>query len=241
MCFFLLAVVLAPSQEAAVRKLIQEADAAYVRRSEAGFADKAVEGYRKALALDSASEEAYWKLARCLFWTGRHEADVEKKARLHKDAVEYAKLAVAVNEESVPGHFWLGLHYALYGDAKGAGQSLHLVEPVKKEMEWVIKKDETYLGGAAHRVLGRLYFKLPGLIGGDNEKAIQHLKRSIEIHPVNAPSRAFLAEVYLSQGRKEDAVRELKRIIDDPLDPGWEPEDREEKEAARKRLQEMGE
>jgi tetratricopeptide (TPR) repeat protein len=215
-------IFLALSQDA--RKLVREGDALYAERAEAGAAEKAVELYKKALALDSSADEPYWKISRAMLWIASHS---EKKIEMHKEGIEYAKLAVAANEESVPGHYWLGVHYGLYGQAVGIAQSLHMVDPIKKEMEWIIKKDEKYSSGGAHRTLGRLYHKLPGLWGGDNEKALKHLKRSIELQPLNHLSRLFLAELYKDLGRRDDAVKELKRMLEDEPDPEWVPETKE--------------
>ena len=228
-------------QEAILRRLLNEGDALYGKRAEGACCAEAIVTYKKALAIDSSNEEAYWKIARAYYWVGNHEKDNDKKTRIHKDAVEYAKLAVALNEQSLPGHFWLGVHYVLYGEARGMGQSLYLVEPALKEMEWVLKKDETFMDGGAHRVLGIVYFRLPGIAGGDNDKAIKHLKRSIEIAPTNPDTYNFLAEVYLSQGKEEEAIKALKKALIEGPPSEHDPDFREERERARKKLKELGE
>jgi tetratricopeptide (TPR) repeat protein len=231
----------APAQDSRIRGILEEADRSYARRSEAGWAERAVAAYKKALALDSSSSEGYWKMARVLYWIGTHEPDAEKKTAVHKDAIGYAKLAVAADETSVPAHFWLGVHFGLYGEAKGIGQSLYLVDFIKKEMEWVLAKDEGFMTGAAYRVLGRVYFRLPGIQGGDNDKAVELLRKSLTFKPFNPMSRNYLADVYLAQGKKFEALEELRQALSDPVDPEYEPEFKEERETAKRRLRELGE
>jgi tetratricopeptide (TPR) repeat protein len=235
----LLSVLAFPAQDAATRRLLKEADQAYQERAQPGRAENSLELYKKVLAIDSSSEEAYWKMARSYHWLATHEKDAEKVAKLHKEGAEFSKLAIEANPESVPGHFWLGIHYALYGQARGIGQSLSLVDPIIKEMEWVLKKDESYMEGGAHRALGQVYFKLPGIWGGDNEKALDHFKRSIELAPKNPIGHNFLAEFYLAQGKKAEAIEEFRRALADPGPSEYAPEFREEQEKARARLKEV--
>jgi tetratricopeptide (TPR) repeat protein len=239
MLFLWVALVAPPVQESTLKRLLSEGDAAYRERAEPGKAGKSLELYKKALVLDSSSEEAYWKIARTYHWLATQEKDPEKVAKLHKEGAEFAKLAIEANPESVPGHFWLGIHYALFGQARGIAQSLSLVDPIMKEMEWVLKKDESYMEGGAHRALGQIYFKLPGIWGGDNEKALKHLQRSIEIAPKNPIGHNFLAEFYLAQGKKEDAIAEFRRALEDPGPTDFGPEFRDEAEKARARLKEL--
>ena len=49
-------------------------------------------------------------------------------------------------------------------------------------------------------------------------------------------SRFFLAETLFELDRKADAIAELQRVIDGPVNPEWEPEDREFKQQAADRL-----
>ena len=46
----------------------------------------------------------------------------------------------------------------------------------------------------------------------------------------------FLAETLFDQERDREAIEELNKVIAAPVDPQWEPEDREFKEQAQRRL-----
>ena len=77
---------------------------------------------------------------------------------------------------------------------------------------------------------------MPGLFGGSNQKSEEHLRRSLTYAPNSTASHFFLAETLIDMGRKADARAELQRVVDAPLDPDWEPEDREFKSKAQRLL-----
>ena len=106
-------------------------------------------------------------------------------------------------------------------------------KPVKQELETVLRLDPAYMDGSADRVLGRWYFKVPGLFGGSKRLSEQHLRTSLRYDPNSTVSHFFLAELLLDQGRASEARTELQAVIDAPLNAQWAPEDREYKEKAR--------
>jgi hypothetical protein len=58
------------------------------------------------------------------------------------------------------------------------------------------------------------------------------LRRSLTYNPHSTSSHFFLAELLLDQGRKVEALEELRRILQAPPDPEWEPENQEFKQKA---------
>ena len=69
-----------------------------------------------------------------------------------------------------------------------------------------------------------MYFKLPWFKGGDNDKSIEHLERSLEGVPTSALTRYYLAEVYRAEKRKAEAIEQLRYILEMAPDPRWVPE-----------------
>ncbi|MCB2225573.1 MAG: TRAP transporter TatT component family protein [Desulfarculaceae bacterium] len=232
----LLALCLAGAALAAgAAELIQQADAAYALRTDLAKAKEAAALYEKALAADPKSEEAAWKLARAEYWVGMHSPKDAKLAIFEK-GVNAAKRAIAINPKSLPGHYWLGVSYGVYGSAKGIMESLSLVDPIKEEMATVIKLDPNYEAGGPYRVLGRLYFKLPGLFGGDNDKAIENLKIAVKKGPHRYINQIYLAEIYYDEDMVGEAKALLDAVVAGPVEPGYEPETVEWKAQARKML-----
>ncbi len=230
-----LLLALAASAQALASEMMDQAAVLYSQRAEAGKAQQAADVYGKVLQGDPKNEEAAWRRSQALYWAGTHAPEKEQVGILEK-AVEAAKQAVAINPQSLPGHYWLGVCYGVYGKAKGIMKSLALVDPIKEEMAFVTKAKPGYEEGGAYRVLGRLYFKLPGLAGGSNSKAVENLKKSVELGPQRWINHLYLAEVYLATDKKAEAQALLKQIIAGPAQTGLEPEYADWKAEAEKML-----
>ena len=232
-----LALCLAGSALAATTaELIAQGDALYAQRADLAKAQEAAKLYAQALAQDPKSEQAAWKLSRTWYWVGSHVPKDQKLAAFQK-GVDAAKQAVAINPKSLPGHYWLGVNYGVYGSAKGIMESLSLVDPIKKEMALVIDLDPNYEAGGPYRVLGRLYFKLPGIFGGDNAKAVDYLKTAVAKGPQRYLNHIYLAEIYTEEDQQHEANQLLQAVIAGPAEPGYEPETAEWKVQAKKMLE----
>ena len=229
------------SQEVQANKfakaLMKKGDKFYKKRASKGKAEKSKDAYEKVLAVQEKSWEARWKLGRVLYWIGTHTDSDKENMKIFELGIRYCQEAIKLNDKCVACHFWLGVSYGKYGEAKGILQSLGLVPHLKEAMNFVKKKKPEYEGGGANRVLGRLYFKLPGVKGGDNKRAIKLLKKAVQLGPKHLMNHRFLAEVYMAEGMKKEAKETLKFIIDFPEKDFMEhqiPEMKEEQETARK-------
>ena len=78
--------------------------------------------------------------------------------------------------------------------------------------------------------------RIAGLFGGSRKKSEEHLRRSLTYNANSTASRFFLAETLLDMDRKAEAIAELQKVIDLPLDPEWTPEDKEFKAKAQRLL-----
>jgi uncharacterized membrane-anchored protein len=77
---------------------------------------------------------------------------------------------------------------------------------------------------------------VPGLFGGSERLAEQHLRKALAYNPRSTVTLFFLAEVVEEAGRKDEARQLLQQVLDAPLDPDWAPEDRDFKRKAEERL-----
>jgi tetratricopeptide (TPR) repeat protein len=223
------------SQES--RSLIAVGDELYAQRLDLAKAKEALAKYQEALIAGENKYEAYWKMARAEYWIGdRSENNNEKKA-IFQQGIYHAKKAVELEPNKVDGHFWLGVNYGVYGEARGVLKSLFLVKPIKQEMNKVLELDRGYEAGGADRVLGRVYYKLPGFAGGDKQKSLEHLLKSVELGPADGLTRLYLADTYLALDQVEKARAELEFILNmeaDPNDPSQVAELPGHKEQAKK-------
>jgi tetratricopeptide (TPR) repeat protein len=229
----------AAAAAAGAGEMIAKGDALWDQRGQEGKARQAAEMYQAALQADPKSEEAAWKAARAWYWVGDHAQGEDAQIAAFEQGIAAAEKAIAVNPDSLGGHYWLGVNYGKYGSAKGVMKSLSLIDPIKEEMKRVIALDPDYEDGGPYRVLGRLYFKVPGLFGGDNDEAIQNLKIAVRKGPRRYLSHIYLAEVYLDEGQDQKARELLQEVVAAGPPPGLEAEYAGWKAEASRLLQEM--
>jgi tetratricopeptide (TPR) repeat protein len=206
---------------------LERAIAAYEARADAAQAKAAVALFAEAAKADSTSYEARWRGAAAAYYYGtypREDAPDKEKMAIFQGGIDLAKEAVALQPKGVEAHFWLGVLYGVYGEAKGIMKSLSLVPEIKQEMQLTLEADQAFEGWGADRVLGRMFFKLPFFKGGDNEKSIEHLERSLAGAPTNALTRVYLAATYKSEGMKDKAREQCRHVLDMQPDPRWAPE-----------------
>jgi tetratricopeptide (TPR) repeat protein len=184
------------------------------------------------LARDPKNFDAAWKLARADYWLGGHAAESERR-KLFEDGIAAGRKAVAVQPNRPEGHFWMAVNMGSLAESYGMRQGIKYRKPIKEELETVLRLDPAFMQGSADRALGRWYFKVPGLFGGSDRLAEEHLRASLKYNAHSTASLYFLAEVLVDGGRKTEARAELQKVLDAPLDPDWTPENLEFKEKAR--------
>lgn len=218
--------------------LVAEGDALYRQREEPGLAERAVEKYRAAARADPGSYEARWKAAKALFYMGRTAEANKDKARIFAEAIVLAKEAVRLGPGKVEGHFWLAACYGEYGQARGVLKSLSLRNDILRELNAVIRIDDTFDCGAVYVALGRIYFKVPRLFGGSLTRSRQYLEKAGEYCSRTTTNLLYLAETYWSLGERARAIRTLERLLEIEPYPEVLPEGRRDKADAAQRLEE---
>ncbi len=219
------------------RTLAQQGDDLYAQRGDLAKAKEALTKYQAALA---AGEDAYgvnWRLSRVKYWIGDHTADKTAKKQIFQQGIEHAKKAIELGPDRVEGHFWLGVCYGVYGEAKGVLKSLALVKPIKAEMRRVLEIDPAYDKGGADRILGRVYHEVPGIAGGSEKKSLEHLLKAVEYGPRVGLNLLYLADTYISLGQNDKARQTLEFILTMEPEPELLPETAEEREQARRKLE----
>lgn len=226
-----------PEQPVAVEPSpMDRADALYQKRDDAESLKQSVRTYQEICAADSANYEAHWRLARCMYFVGLKETDRKVKQEIYQKGIDAARKAMSLQQGKAEGHFWLGVSYGVFGEATGIMKSLSLVGPIKLEMNTVLKIDPNCEGGGPDRVLGRLYYRLPWIAGGNKKKSLEYLQKSLKLAPANTLTKLYLADTYWSLGQKDKARTELEEILTLQPDPRWLPELASDQKEARRRL-----
>lgn len=236
---------------ATVALAADDPDALYAKREDLASARRAAEIWAARLDRDARGGgagapqlpgakapgyfEAAWKLARAQYWLGGHLPRGGGTPRLNEDerraaferGIDAARKAIGAQANRPEGHFWLAANMGALAESFGLRAGIKYRKPIREALELVLKIDPAFQHGSADRALGRWYFKVPRLFGGSKEKSEQHLRKSLTYNPTSCASHFFLAETLLEMDRKAEAIAELQRVIDAPVDPEWAPEDRE--------------
>jgi tetratricopeptide (TPR) repeat protein len=215
---------------------LAQGDALFNEMKDMATAKEAEALYHKAIGLMDNRYEAFWRLSRILYYIGEHTEKKKDKKAIFAQGVYYADRAIELEPEKPDGYYWQGVNNGKYGETRGVLKSLFLVKPIKKAMNKVIEIDRSYEEGGPDRVLGRVYFKLPGFAGGSKEKSLEHLLKSKEYGPNDAVTRLYLAETYLNLDEVGKAKEELDYILNMEPDDRWIAAVEENKEAARELL-----
>jgi hypothetical protein len=207
-------------------------DALYANRSDLSSAKRAADGWRAALAADPHAFEAAWKLARADYWLGGHAPEAERR-RFLEAGIEAGRSAVRVEPKRPEGHFWIAANMGALAESFGLRAGLKYRKPIKDELETVLAIDPAFQAGSADRALGRWYFKVPGLFGGSNRRAEEHLRASLAYDPHSTVTHFFLAELLVDEHRTAEARQELQLVLNAPFNEEWAPEDQDFKDRAR--------
>src|SRR5690606_30096731 len=99
--------------------------------------------------------------------------------------------------------------------AKGGLGALSSVKSAKKSLEQALEIDPKALSGSAYTSLGSLYYQVPGWpIGfGDNKKALEYLKKGLEINPDGIDSNYFYGDYLFREGDLDGAERALRKAL----------------------------
>ena len=233
--FFLLVVVYGTGLSAdPIDRLMAEADDHYRNREDIDLAYRALKKYREIFDHDPEHYEALWKFSRTAFFIAEMRNSKTEKWKVVEPAIETAKRAVKVNPNGVDGYFWLGVLYTKVGEIKGIIKSLFLIAPIKRAMRKVLAIDESYEGGGAYTVLGRIFSSIPGIIGGSEKKALRFYKKARKICPSNSLNLLFMAETYHKMGQNTQALKILRIIRDMEPDIRWKAEAVKHKAESRK-------
>jgi len=235
-CFFALLPALPAGAQQTATTLTQHGDELYEQRMDITKAKEALAFYQDALIQNEDAFGVYWRMARVEYWIGDHAESGDEKKQAFQMGIYHAKKAVALKPDRPEGHYWLGVNYGSYGEAKGVLKSLSLVGPIKEEMKRVLAIDPAFEFGGADQLLGRLYYELPGLFGGDKKKSLEHLLKSKELGPRVGLTRIYLADTYLAMGEVEKARAELEFVAAIEPYPSLIPETAQEKKMAADRL-----
>jgi tetratricopeptide (TPR) repeat protein len=157
----------------------------------------------------------HYKLARLL---------PDQQVQYLNSCIDHSEKAIVRDSRAGVAYFFKGLCLGRLGELKGIWKSLKIIKPFRKNMETAVKINPALDRGGPHRALGRLYFKLPAILGGDIKKSIDHLLKAVDYGPRYWENHYFLAESYFENSQYRLARSELQSAMKIASQPNDDPE-----------------
>lgn len=218
---------------------ISGAEQLYRQREDLMQLRRGIVSLRQAMTKEPGNYDAAWKLSKFNYYLATHTDNSQERDEAFIAGIDAGKAAVQLQNEKPDGHFWLGANYG--GAAEQARvQGLSTLDDIRNEMQTVLRLDEGYQDGSAYMVLGLLHLNAPEIIGGDPKKAVEEMEKGLRFGEPNAFLHLHLAEAYQQVGRKDDARKELQKILSMTPDPNYLPEYKEARAAAQKLMDQLG-
>lgn len=145
----------------------------------------------------------------------KYQTPKDQQEKQFEQLTKEADQLVAQNPNRAEALIWHGIVEASYAGAKGGLGALSSVKSAKKSLEQALEIDSKALNGSAYTSLGSLYYQVPGWpIGfGDNKKALEYLKKGLEINPDGIDSNYFYGDYLFREGDLDGAERALRKAL----------------------------
>ncbi|MFQ6024822.1 MAG: TRAP transporter TatT component family protein, partial [Acidiferrobacterales bacterium] len=136
-----------------------------------------------------------------------------QKADAFERGRQVAERAVELEPKNVSARFWYASNTGRWGQSKGFLRSLFLVPTVKKEINIILKLDPNFT--PAYALAGNFFYEVPGLFGGDLDKAEEMFRKGLEQDSTFTGLRVGLAKTLIKKGRDKEAQQQLQAVLDE--------------------------
>ena len=145
-----------------------------------------------------------------------YELSGDAQIKAYETLITKADTFVAENPGSAEIHVWNGIIKSAFAGVKGGLGALSLAKQARVELETSLEIDDRALNGSAYASLGTLYFKVPGWpVGfGNDKKAVQFLKKALQINPDGIDPNYFYADYLLDKKDYSGAEEYLLKALD---------------------------
>ena len=196
-----------------VKKQLVKSDSLYFVSYKDTFLFVEAENILDSLILSSKilMDEIFWRKSHLCFERGYANKKNSKKKDWYEKGEKFAEWAIEKNPNNPEAHFWFATNKGSLGKLNGVLNSLFMVDDLKKEANTVIKLDSTHAG--AHMILGEVYKSLPGLFGGDKQKALEEFETAVQKDSLYTAVYISLANTYRDMKKQEKAKETLYKLI----------------------------
>ncbi len=231
------------ADDSSAREKLAQAQRTFEAREDSAQLDAALALLEQVTAETQDAELSYTARileSRCWHRKGHVTENAETRKELHQKGMLAAEAAKTLNDAYADSYFLFAINLASWAQANGVIASLARKAELIAHLNGALgrntqggQKGEAIDGWGPNRVLGRLYFKLPGFAGGSHSKAVELLTQAVEQAPDHSGNFVYLAEALLDGSEAEkalarDLVTNALARASESWDPKRVPETREE-------------
>ena len=147
----------------------------------------------------------------CFIWADVRAKTTDDKLAAYDQGRQAAKRAVELAPRNVTAHLWYAIDTGRWGQTKGIMRSLFLLPIVREEIDTVLALDPKF--PPAYSLAGHFYLEVPGMLGGDIDRAAKLFRTGLELDPTFTSMRVGLAKTLMKKGRVPEARKELEAVL----------------------------
>jgi len=155
--------------------------------------------FESILKQDEKNAEAHYRLGLML---------LTRRFMNEDDAVEHMEQAVEINSASADYQYGLGAAYGTKARNAGIIKQAFLAPKVKGAFEKAVSLNPNLVD--AHIGLAQYYWRAPGIMGGDMEKAYKEADIAIQLDEMKG--RQLKASILIDEKKNAEAAQEMKTL-----------------------------
>jgi hypothetical protein len=176
---------------------------------------RAIETYSAARDRSNQSTndaKAAWEFARACFDLAEVAPNSARRAELAQQGIKAAERSIALNSNSAPAHYYLGMNLGQLARTRGIS-ALRLVGRIRNQFETARGLDPLFDNAGPDRNLGMIYRDAPAFWSvGDRKLARRHLLRSVELAETYPENRLALIEGLIKWGEFDEARQQFLKL-----------------------------
>ncbi len=166
-------------------------------------------------------------ISRAYFWQGTNvpgnEENNPAKLPVFEKGYNKAREAYTLSGDYADAYYYYAINLSRWGLAKGKLSALGRLTELKNHLNLAMQRPTYYTGEdgttidfwGPNRVYGRMYFALPGIVGGDMALSKQYLERAAKEAPTHILNIVYLAETLAdSRSTRSQAKLMLRDAIE---------------------------
>jgi tetratricopeptide (TPR) repeat protein len=186
-----------------------------------GLADRALDDYKKAIAIDSADEKLVHKYVKIIeikynLLIPDNEMEEEKK-KVYSETLSMLERLYPGQNNSIYADFDISLLLILNNINYNIVQAIVVANRIRDLCEKIYNEDRTFEDYSALAALGRLNYlapNIPFILGWpDKAKSKQYLEEALKAEPDSLLIKYFLAETLYALNEKERAEEYFREVV----------------------------